>query len=111
MFVSGHRKNDLFSLRLHEAIASKLRADPESVLRKAKANLAARRDRPGESYYAREWERLLYGPRERLLAILVEDSEYAIALRQATPLSGILPPRENWAIHRAVVEEWQHASR
>lgn len=111
MFVSGHRKNDLYSLRLHQAIASKLRADPDTVLSKARANLEARRDRANESYYVCEWERLLYGPLDKLVAVMVEDSEYATALRQATPFSGVLWPAEGWAIHRAVVEEWQHASR
>jgi hypothetical protein len=49
VFVSGHRKNDLFSLRLHEAIAANLQADPDKVLRKAQENLAALRGRPNES--------------------------------------------------------------
>ncbi len=111
MFVSGHRKNDLFSLRLHQVIAAKLRADPDAVLQKARGTLEARRDRPHESYYVREWERLLNGPREELLAVLVEESEYATALRQATPFSGIVPSKETWAIHRAVAEEWQNAPR
>ncbi len=111
MFVSGHRKNDLYSLRLHQAIAAKLRADPDAVLRKARNNLEARRERQNESYYVREWERLLYGPLDKLLAVMVEDSEYATALRQATPFSGVLGPAEGWSIHRAVVEEWQHAPR
>ena len=111
MFVSGHRKNDLFSLRLHEAIAAKLQADPDKVLRKARENLAALRGRPNESYYVREWDRLLHSPLERLLAVLVEDSEYATALRHTTPFFGVVPPKENWAIHRAAVEEWRHATR
>ena len=109
--MSGHRKNDLFSLRLHQVIAAKLQADPDPVLRKAMGTLNARRGRPRESYYVEEWERLLTGPPERLLAVLVEDSEYATALRQATPFSGIVLPRETWAIHRAVAQEWQNASR
>jgi hypothetical protein len=111
MYVSGHRKNDLYSLRLHLAIASKLRSDPDAVLRKAIRNLEARRDRPNESFYVREWERLLNGPLDELLAIMVEDSEYATSLRQATPFSGILRPQETWAIHRTVVEEWRRATR
>lgn len=111
MVVSGHQKNDLFSLRLHQVIAARLRANPGPVLRKARGMLEARRDRPEESYYVREWERLLNGPREMLLAVLVEESEYATALRHATPFTGIVPPRETWAIHRAVAEEWRNAPR
>lgn len=111
MFVSGHGKNDLFSLRLHQAVAAKLQADPDPVLQKAKNTLKARRDRPNELYYVREWERLLNGPRERLLAVLVEESEYATALRHATPFTGVVPPRETWAIQRAVAQEWQNAPR
>jgi len=111
VFVSGHRKNDLFSLRLHQVIAAKLRADPGPVLRKARGTLEARRGRPNESYYVHEWERLLNGPREKLLAVLVEESEYATALRHTTPFTGIVPPKETWAIQRAVAEEWQNAPR
>ena len=109
VFVSGHRKNDRFSLRLHQVIAAKLQADQVPIMRKARDTLEARRDLPNASYYVREWERLLNGPREKLLAVLVEESEYA--LRHATPFSGIVPPKENWGIHRAVAEEWQHAPR
>lgn len=111
MFVSGHGKNDFFSLRLHQAIAARLQADPGPVLQKAKDTLEARCDRLNESYYVREWERLLNGPREKLLAVLVEESEYATALRHATPFTGIVPARETWAIQRAVAQEWQNAPR
>ncbi len=111
MYTGGHGKNDLYSLRLHKAIVAKLRANPDVVLEKAKATLELRRHRPNEAYYVREWERLLYGPLETLLATMVDESEYATALRQATPFSGILRPEESQLIHRAVIEEWQHASR
>ncbi|MDA8345273.1 MAG: hypothetical protein M0Z66_07305 [Thermaerobacter sp.] len=111
MYVSGHRKNDVYSLRLHLAIASKLRADPDAVLRTAMRNLTGLRNRPNESYYVREWERLLRGPLDELLSMMVQDSEYATALRQATPFTGILKPQETWEIQRAVAEEWRHAAR
>lgn len=111
MFVSGHGKNDLFSLRLHQAVAARLQADPDPVLRKARNALKARRDHPNESYYLREWERLINGPRERLLGVLVEESEYATALRHATPFADVVSPRETWAIQCAVAQEWRNAPR
>lgn len=106
MFVSSHHKNDLRSLRLHQAIAEKLRADPAAVLTKARANLDKWRDDTNSAYYLREWQALLKGSRDRLLEVLLEDSEYATALRHASPFAGVLTPQERWAIYRTFREEW-----
>lgn len=105
MFVSGHRKNDLRSLWLHQAIAEKLRADSVFVLRKARANLDRWRGDANSAYYIQEWDSLLSGPIDRLLEVLTEDSEYATALRHTSPFAGVLTSRERWAIYRAFKEE------
>lgn len=111
MFASGHRKNDLRSLRLHQVIAEKLRADPISVLRKARANVDKWRDDVSSAYYVREWDSLLSGPMDRLLEVMLEDSEHATALRHASPFAGVLTPQERWTIYRAFREEGQFEER
>ena len=107
MFVSGHRRNDLRSLRLHQAISEKLRADPVSVLKKARTNLDRWRDDANSAYYVREWDSLLSGSRDRLLEVMIEDTEYATALRHMSPFAGVLTPQERWTIYRAFKEEEQ----
>ena len=111
MFVSGHRRQDMRSLRMHEAIAEKLRRDPVPVLAKARANLDRWRDSSTPSRYLGEWERLLNGPADQLLALLLDESEDAIALRHASPFAGVLTPQERWDIYRSFREEWPIASR
>lgn len=106
MFVSGHHRNDLRSLRLHQAIADKLREDPTTVLTKARANLAKWQDDASAAYYVHQWQDLLNGPMDRLMHVLLEESEHATALRHASPFGGVLTPKERWTIYRALKEEW-----
>ena len=111
MAQSSHLRNDARSLMLHKAIAQKLRASPDPVLSLARQNLQRWQDDEGASYYAREWATLLNGPLDRLLAVLVEEGEYAVALRHMPPFAGALTPQERWTIYRAFREAWPFASR
>ena len=110
-FVSDHRRVEERSLRLHEAIAEKLRTNPEPVLRRARANIERARSDPHSASYTKEWDRLLRGPLDELIAVMVDDGEYARSLRQASPFAGALSPQERWAVYRAFEEEWTHATR
>ena len=59
----------------------------------------------------KEWDRLLRGSLDELIAVMVDDGEYARSLRQASPFAGTLSPQERWAVYRAFEEEWTHATR
>jgi hypothetical protein len=100
--MDPHRRAEQRSLAFHDAVAQLLRREPQRI--------EVARSRVGEwlrngsvaPYYAQAWEALLSGPRERLLATLVDPSEPARALRQVTPFAGYLAPEERWRIWRSV---------
>lgn len=109
-----HRRVEAWSIRYHQLVAHKLRANPELVLQKARANLdRLRRQHPSSEPYMARWQALLDGPLDTLLAVMVSPEEDARALRQCTPFAGILTPRERWAAFRTFAAEWRrnHAAR
>lgn len=90
------------SLALHEAIAERLRADPDRVLSHARRNLARLRQVHAHGHsdlWLDRWQALLDGPLDRLLAVMVDPGQEARDLRQSNPFAGVLSPQE----HRAVV--------
>lgn len=93
-----HQEIDARSLALHRLIAERIQRDP-SLFEVAKRNLAHWRTHasPNETYYVEEWDRLLQSGLDAALAVAIEDSEYATALRQSSPFAGVLTPRERWA--------------
>jgi hypothetical protein len=97
--VSGHPRIDERSLALHRAVADKLRKQPE-LLQIAHDNLARWRATSGRSRpWLDEWQRMLDGPTDTLLAAMESDEERMTALRQSSPFAGVLSPRERWAIY------------
>lgn len=94
------------SLEYHRVVAEILRASPERI------DVARERVRQWRAtssvhpYYAEPWQRLVEGPLEELLALLVEDSERAIDLRHASPFAGYVDPRQRWKIWREVKERF-----
>ena len=55
-------------------------------------------------HWLEEWEALLHGPLDNLLATLCSTSRHASQLRQCAPFSGLLTVRERWAAYRDFVE-------
>jgi hypothetical protein len=97
-----HQEIDARSLAMHRVVAEKIRRDP-SLFDKAKATLARWRasgSSPSDPYLD-EWERLMERGMDGCLAIAVEDSERANALRQCSPFAGVLTSRERFAFLRA----------
>ena len=78
-----HQEIDARSLALHRLVADKLRQEP-ARLEDVKATLARWRQTvcPATQPYLREWELLIEQGLERCLAVAVEESEHATALRQ-----------------------------
>lgn len=97
-----HQELDARSLALHCLIAEKIRQDP-TLFDRAKATLARWRTTvcEGSQPYLEEWENLMNQGIEACLAVAVEDSERAAALRQSSPFCGILSEQERLAFLKA----------
>lgn len=95
------------SLALHRAIAERIRRDPSIVGRARDRVDGWLADRSVAEPYARRWKALLDGPREALLAALVDQGQAARDLRQTTPFAFVVPPRERWRLWRETRERWE----
>lgn len=107
--VNLHRLAEARSLAYHRAVGERIVREPallEAVRQRLLDFLAAGRS----PHHARAWLELVEGPRERLLALLVDEGAAATELRQSTPFAGLLPPRERWALWRTVREQLERAS-
>jgi hypothetical protein len=99
--MKDHRLIDERSLAFDRLIAAKLRTDPE-LIEKARANLGrwlgtvSPRSKPA----LLEWQRILEGPFEDVLALLEATDERATRLRQSSPFAGILTQDERLEIIR-----------
>jgi transcriptional regulator with XRE-family HTH domain len=86
-------------LRLHEAVAEELVKDSAAVRARAQRNLDRMRDAiPSALVWLDEWRRLLDGPLSDLVAVIVDRSENACALRQSSPFAGVLDGSTRWKI-------------
>lgn len=85
------------SLWLHRVVAGKVALDPDRTLALARRNLErlrAQHPAGGVTADFDEWEALLDGPVEALVATLVAPSRRAVELRQNSPFAGVLTERE-----------------
>lgn len=93
-----HQEIDARSLDLHRLIATKIRRDP-GRFEVAKATLARWRTTVCASSqpYLAEWERLMNLGMEACLDFAGEESEWATAMRQSSPLACVLTNQERFA--------------
>jgi excisionase family DNA binding protein len=92
------------SLRLAHAVAGRLVQDPESVREIARDNLArmrARHTRGRAATWLAEWQELVDGPLDDLLAALTSPVPHARELRQNSPFAGVLSDAERAAVLRS----------
>jgi hypothetical protein len=85
---------------LHQAIAEILQNDP-ALLNVAKENLKRWKHQEGARIYWTEWEKILEGHLEEIIAFLGSSEERARWLRQSSPFCGILSPQERWKIYES----------
>ena len=107
--MKDHRLIDERSLAMHRLIAEKLRANP-ALAERAAANAGRWLETcaPGARGALLEWQRLLGGPREALLALLESPGERATQLRQSSPFAGALSADER---NRILLEFHRRESR
>ncbi|MBI2899596.1 MAG: hypothetical protein HYY17_05385 [Planctomycetes bacterium] len=95
-----HRLAEERSLALHRRVAREIERDETIVPRAAKRIEAWRARGALHGEYAERWLRLLGGPRSELLRALVDETEAGRALRQSSPFSFVVPPRDRWRLWR-----------
>lgn len=110
--MNGHQRTARRLLAEHQAIAERLEADPPSVINYALSNLArwagefTSKPKP---QWITEWELLLTGPWEELMAVLTDETETASRLRDVSPFVGLLTPQEHLELLRRVDPEMARA--
>ncbi len=107
--MPGHKDLDRKSRLLHQLVAAKIARNP-GLWNDARAVLERWRREAGFSgYYADTWTRLMDAGQHACLAVAVEDSERADALRQSSPFIGLLTGEERihflrtWRVRREAV--------
>jgi hypothetical protein len=106
----SHPWHDQLGLRYHQAIAAKIRAQPElrAVAVENIVRWTARNDYPASVLRAlQQWRELLTStPLEQLLAALTDPSERGHRIRQNTPFAGLLTAEER----RHIRDEYEKAT-
>src|SRR6478735_7919728 len=97
--MKDHRLIDERSLALDRLTAAKIAADP-ALIERARGTLRRwmAEASPRVLPVLLEWETLLSGPMEEILACLKDTGERATRLRQSSPFAGILSPAERSSI-------------
>lgn len=91
--LAGHARIEARSLAMHRAIAEKLRNNP-GLLEAAAENIRRwRRQGVDVSAFA-EWEAILGRGVEETVRMMTDPSENAARMRQSTPFTGVLTPKE-----------------
>lgn len=96
-----HQEIDKRTLAMHRLVAERIRENP-ALFDKAKATLARWRKTVCVSSqpYLCEWELLMNQGIEACLAVAVEESEHATALRQSSPFAGLLTNHDRFTFLR-----------
>ncbi len=104
--TNRHRLLEARSLALHREVARRLRENP-ALLAQAREHVERWSAQGTMSLtYADAWRRLLDGPLDALLALLIDESEAARALRQNTPFTFVVAPRDRWRLWRETRAPW-----
>ena len=90
------------SLFLHAAVAQELRSCGTEGIEIARRNIARMRSvNPHASPLLDEWERILQGTIDQIIACMLDPSVHGQDLRQVTPFSGILTPTQRADVYRS----------
>jgi hypothetical protein len=88
------------SLALHQEVARRIRQDPTLVVRAQRRVEQWLHDGSTHPYYARAWQQVLASGVDAICRTLIDPSEHAASLRQASPFAGVIDPKTRWAILR-----------
>lgn len=97
--MKRHTTIDARSLALGEAVADRLKSDPNLAERgKITVERWLKDCSPRVRPTLVEWQRVLDGPTSGVLDLLTSTSERATLLRQSNPFAGVLSQKERTAI-------------
>ena len=101
--LGSHAFLDEFALAYHNAVAKRLRAEPEAVLERARQNLNRWTEGdafgPGEQASLEEWREILgEADVDHLIETITDTSEEGQRLRSSSPFVGALSPEERLEI-------------
>jgi hypothetical protein len=99
---SSHRILEARSLAMHALIAAKIERDP-SLLEIPMRNLERweRNSDDATPHWIAEWRNILQQPWPAIAALITEQSENAVRLRQSSPFAGVLTDEERRRIYAA----------
>lgn len=106
-FTSPMSREDQRSLAYHQALAAKLRKQPEFTIAKAKQTLSKMSAKhSGANELLGRWKRWLELPPEVLIARILDPGVEAREMRQVTPLAGLLSAKERTRILKQFRREY-----
>lgn len=90
------------SMALHTEISQELRKQGREAIEIARRNVSRMREQnPHASLLLEEWERILAGTTDQIVARMLDPGEHGHALRQVTPFAGVLSPAKRAAVYRS----------
>ncbi len=90
------------SLVVHTVISQELRKRGDEVIGIARRNISRMRSlNPHASTLLDEWERILEGTTDQIVARMLDPSEHGRDLRQVTPFAGVLSPAQRTAAYES----------
>lgn len=92
--MKTHQEIDARSLKLAQAVAEKIDADP-GLLQRVK-DWAGRQESAG----VKEWRPILEQNWPSIREQLLAQDEEGCRLRQSSPFVGVLTPQERWSVYR-----------
>ncbi|WP_324470107.1 hypothetical protein [Ottowia sp.] len=109
--MANHRSLDARSLALHERVARRLIEDQHAFAH-AQSTLARWRLHADERVqpYLAAWQAIMAEGVQACIDTMLEDSERAAALRQASPFAGLLSNAERFDVLKAWREEQSRAA-
>jgi len=101
-------REDKRSLAFHRAIVEILRKDPVPVLTRVKRNLEKLTEmHPGAQLLFNQWKDWLTLPLENLASKILDPLAEAREMRQVSPFSGLLSPKQRARILRQFRKEYE----
>lgn len=107
-YIPRMTREDRRSLAFHQTIVEHLRMTPATTLMQAKTNLKKlTKMHPGAWELFNRWQTWLDLPLEALITKILDPDPEAREMRQVSPFSGILSPRERTRILREFRKDYQ----
>ena len=95
-------RDEARSMALHTEISQELRKQGREAIEIARRNVSRMLEQnPHASLLLEEWERILEGTTDQIVARMLDPGEHGRALRQVTPFAGVLSPAKRAAVYRS----------